>query len=179
MIQGHVDIDFLSEEMLDDIKFTHNIVDDYRKNPLWAELNIPMPNYPTDSLSLWQVYDDQCPLWAFEIKKHFDPWVLHSTITISMLEPGKITPPHKDSLFRLKQTVKNAGIDVSGLIPARVNILLQNKHVGHFLDIQGAQMFNDYVRGDFVVIYPEVIHSCGNIGYRNRYTMQISGFIKK
>jgi hypothetical protein len=179
LIQGHVDIDFLTDKMLEAIKFTHTIDKDYRKNPLWLELQISMPDYPNDSLSLLQVYDDQCPSWAFKIKQQFDSWVFHSTLAISMLRPGKFTPPHRDTLFRLKETVSHANIDVSYLTPVRVNILLQDKHIGHFLDIDGDQMPNNYVRGDYVIIYPEVIHSCGNIGYTNRYTMQISGFIKK
>ena len=178
MIDGNVNLEFLTDEMLSDIDFTHTISDDYYRNPLWDQLGVSMPNYPKESLELKQVYDEQGPSWVFHIKDQFDSWVLHSTVTLSMLAPGKITPPHKDEMYRLQNSAKCSNIDTSKLEPVRVNILLQDKKIGHFFDM-GRLALSNYSKGDYIIIRPGAMHSCGNIGYENRYTMQISGFIAK
>jgi hypothetical protein len=35
---------------------------------------------------------------------------------------------------------------------------------------------NKYKKGDYVVITPDKLHSVANLGYLNRYTMQLTGF---
>lgn len=177
LIKGHVNLDFISDQDLADIKFTHEIAEDFFKNPLWDKWGIPMPEYAVDSLKLLQVYDQDCPEWAFKIKEKFDSWLHFSTVGITLMLPGKINSPHSDSMYRLKKKVTDQDLEVSKLIPVRINVLLQDKKIGHFLDFETGDVIGNYVRGDYVVIYPDIVHSAANVGPYNRYTLQLTGFV--
>ena len=37
----------------------------------------------------------------------------------------------------------------------------------------------DYKKGDFTVIKPNAEHHVANLGYQNRYTLQVTGFAEK
>ena len=177
ILKGHLDIGWVTDQNLSDLNFLHR-VDDYDRNALWPELGIDPPNYPAESIVLYQLFDDECPEWAQRIKEYFDPWILYSGMAITMLQPGHINNPHKDSLYRLKNKVEQNNIDVSELVPVRINMFLQDRKVGHFLDFD-QKVIDSYQRGDFIVIFPNRIHSVANAGYENRYTLQISGFVKE
>jgi hypothetical protein len=179
MIKGHVNLDFISDQDLANIKFTHEIVEDYFKNPIWNRWGIPMPDYATDSMKLLQVFEDDCPSWVFKIKESFDSWLHYSTTGITMMLPGKINAPHSDSMFRLKKSMLDQQLNTESMIPVRVNIFLQDKKIGHFLDFENGDVLGNYVRGDYVVIYPNVVHSAANVGPDNRYTMQLTGFVNE
>mgnify|MGYP001069792772 CR=1 FL=1 len=176
VISGHVDLSYITHDMLTAIEFNEfNEVS--HGNGLWEELGIETPPYHTGSTIVHQTFDTACPVWVKKIKKQFD-WVSHSTVTLNKLTPGNYIPPHADTLFRLKQYLKDHDLDISGSELVRVNIFLQNKEIGHFLDM-GNQAVSSYTKGDYVLIRPGVIHTVANLGYTDRYTMQITGIIKK
>lgn len=177
VLRGHIDISWLTDQHLADLIFLHRI-DDYGRNLIWSELGIDPPKYPEEAVVLYQLFDEECPNWAYQIKKQFDSWVLYSGMAITMLLPGHFNNPHKDTLYRLKTRVAENKIDVSSLIPVRINIFLQDRKIGHFLDFE-QEVIHSYQRGNFVVILPNVVHSAANAGYENRYTLQISGFVDK
>lgn len=176
MISGHVDLSYITPDMLAATKFDEcNEVSD--SNGLWEELGIDNPPYHTGSTVVHQAFDKSCPIWVNKIKNQFD-WVTHGTVTLNKLTPGNYIPPHADTLYRFKQYLKDNDLDINGSEPVRVNIFLQNKEIGHFLDIAN-QAVSNYSKGDYVLIRPGVIHTVANLGYTDRYTMQITGIIKK
>jgi hypothetical protein len=176
VIKGHVDIGFVTESMLNAIEFDE-VNDVPHGNGLWEELGIEQPNYIPGSTDVHQVFDKTCPVWVNKIKAMFD-WVDHGTVTLNKLEPGRFIAPHADTLYRLKCYIKENQIDITDSEIVRINIFLQDKHYGHFLDIEN-EAVSTYQKGDYVLLYPGALHTVGNLGYTNRYTMQITGIIKR
>jgi len=176
VIEGHVDLSFVTDDMLKAIEFNEvNHVP--HGNGLWTELGIPEPDFVPGTTNVHQVFDADCPKWTNKVKQLFD-WVDYGTVTLNKLEPGQFIPPHADTLYRLKEYIKEHDLDITDSELVRVNIFLQDKQIGHFLDI-GNVGIGDYRKGDYVLLYPGVLHTVGNLGYTNRYTMQITGIIKR
>lgn len=173
MYKGHIDIDFLTAEMLAKVKFTHHNHVPYTGG-YWEERGIPIPDYPYDGPWIYQVFDNDCPIWAHEIKHMFDDVLKYQTVTVNMIRPGRFIPPHTDQFYNL---YKNAPEDVKtlNLKPVRLNVFLQNAQVGHFFEMD-MNMWTDYVKGDYTVIKQGIPHSVVNIGCGPRYTLQVSGF---
>jgi len=173
VIKGHVDLNFLTDAMLAATKFAeYNYVAE--ANGTWKELGIPQPDYPSTGPNVLQSFDSACPAWAHQIKDMFT-WVHHKVVTLNCLTPGCFIPPHRDELYRLKQSVLDNKLDVKNLTAVRVNVLLQDKKHGHFLDVNN-QTIEHYAKGDYVYIFPGVLHSVANVGYENRYTLQVTGY---
>ncbi len=174
MFKGHVDIDFVNTELLAKIKFAeHNHVP--WCGGMWDELGVPVPDFPYEGPWVYQTFENDCPLWAHNIKRMFDDLILSPTVTINLLKPGRYIPPHKDLFYRL---LKDAPANVGDRIPVRVNIFLQDAQLGHIFEMDG-ETWMGYKKGDYTVIHKGVVHSVVNIGYQPRYTMQISGFAKQ
>ena len=170
MIRGNLDLSFINDELLDATVFTESNEVSHA-NGLWQELNIPIPsNYKVGAATVHQCFDTDCPAWAHDIKNMF-PWLQHRLVTVNKLEPGSFIPPHRDMFYRLREMTANLATD---LIPVRINVLLQDKKYGHFIDIDNIAL-SDYQKGDYVYIYQGIIHSVVNIGFENRYTLQITG----
>ena len=176
VIKGHVDLSFVTEEMLFNLDFTESSEVSHG-NGLWEELGVKQPNFNTSNTRVWQMFDSLCPPWANKVKRMFN-WIDYSTVTINKLEPGTFIPTHSDTLYRLKQHVKEQNIDTQNYRFVRINIFLQNRYPGHFLDIDNVAI-SQYNKGDYVIISPGVLHTVANLGWTNRYTMQITGITTK
>lgn len=176
MIKGNVNISHITYDMLESLKFNEK-TETKEANGFWKSMGIPTPNFPNDAAIVFQTFGENCPSWINDISSLFSNWVEHSIITVNKLLPGCFIPPHKDTLYRIKQKVKNENIDVSNLYPIRINLFLQDKQLGHIYEMDG-KFLNDYKQGDYVIITPNKYHCVSNIGYLNRYTMQITGFTK-
>ena len=174
MYKGHIDIDFVSTEMLAKVKFTeHNHVP--WGGGLWDEIGVPVPDFPYDGPWVHQSFENDCPLWAHDIKHMFDDKMISSTVTINLIKPGRYIPPHKDLFHRL---LKNSPALAKDLEPVRINIFLQDVQIGHVFEMAG-ETWMDYKKGNYTVIHRGILHSVVNIGYQPRYTLQISGFAHK
>ena len=175
MYKGHVDIDFVNNEMLCNVKFKeHNHVK--WAGGLWDDLGVPVPDFPYDSPWVYQSFEDDCPLWAHDIKRMFNDVLSYSTVTINLLKPGNFIPPHRDQFYKLLKIAHHT--EIKDLEPIRINIFLQDAQLGHFFEMEGETWMN-YKKGDYTIIRRGVLHSVVNIGNENRYTLQVSGFADK
>lgn len=177
MIKGHVNIDFITDDMLAETVFTE-ITEVSHANGLWEELNLAPPVYPIDSPTINQSFADDCPAWAQEVKKLFDNKIQYSMLTMNLVKPGTFIPPHKDKFHRLFEFAKNNNIDLTNKEPVRINLFLQDHKIGHFFEMENEVCMN-YKKGDYAIIRLDKIHSVINIGNENRYTLQVSGFADK
>lgn len=176
MIKGNVDISHITYEMLEELVFIER-TKTREANGYWRTLGMSTPNFPTDSDIVYQNFGDNCADWVNNVIPLFDSWLNHSIVTINKITPGCFIPPHRDTLYRIKQKVSNDNIDISMLVPVRINLFLQNKELGHIFEMEG-KFLDEYKQGDFVIITPNKMHSVANIGCINRYTMQLTGFTK-
>lgn len=160
--------------MLESLEFTER-TETREAGGYWKTIGIEPPNFPKDSDIVFQTYGDNCPSWVNNVSLLFSSWLKYCMVTVNKLTPGCFIPPHRDTLYRIKQKVKNENIDVSKLYPVRINLFLQDKQIGHMFEMEG-KFLDDYKQGDYLVITPNKLHSVSNIGYLNRYTMQLTGF---
>jgi|LauGreDrversion4_2_1035121.scaffolds.fasta_scaffold336744_2 hypothetical protein len=176
MIKGNVNLSHITYEMLEELVFTEK-TKTREANGHWRTFGVSTPNFPADSDIVYQNFGDNCPPWVNNLIPLFDSWLNYSIVTINKLTPGCFIPSHTDELYRIKQKVLAENIDVSSLVPVRVNLFLQNKELGHIFEMEG-KFLDEYKQGDFTFITPNKIHSVANLGYINRYTMQLTGFAK-
>lgn len=176
MIKGNVNISHITYEMLEDLVFTER-TETREAGGYWHALGVDTPNFPAGVDIVHQSYGDNCPAWANNVIALFDSWLKYSMVTINKLTPGCFIPPHQDTLYRIRQKILNEKLDVSMLQPVRINLFLQNKELGHMFEMEG-RFLDEYKQGDFAIITPNKTHSVANLGYINRYTMQLTGFAK-
>jgi len=173
MIKGNVDLSHITYELLENLIFSEQ-TETREAGGFWKTLDVSTPTFPKHSDVVHQTFDLGCPIWAHDIKQQFT-WLMHSMVTINKLTPGCFIPPHKDTMFRIKKKADNEQTDVSSLTLVRINLFLQDKEIGHMFEMDNTYL-NKYKKGDYVVITPDKLHSVANLGYLNRYTMQLTGF---
>lgn len=177
MIKEHIDINFVTDDMLVQTEFKET-TEVGHANGLWEELSVTPPIYPAGSPTIYQSFDDHCPVWAQNIKSMFADKIKYSTVTINLVKPGSFIPPHKDKFYRLLEFVKTNNIDLTNKEPIRINLFLQDHKIGHFFEMEN-QVCMNYKKCDYAIIKMDKIHSVINIGNYNRYTLQVSGFADK
>lgn len=176
MIKGSIDISHINYQLLEQTVFSEK-TETREAGGYWATLGVNTPDFPTNSDIVYQTFGDGCPQWANDIASMFSSWLSSYMIAVNKLTPGCFIPPHKDTLYRIKQKVANENINISNMVPVRINLFLQNKELGHIFEMEG-KFLADYKQGDFLIITPDKSHSVANLGYLNRYTMQITGFAR-
>jgi|TARA_B100001105_G_C22370934_1_gene435005 hypothetical protein len=176
MHKGNVDISHITGEMLYRLKFTQHTNTVYSAG-FWDKLGVPVPDYPHDAPWVWQVFEDDCPPWVEQTKTLF-PWLKYSVVTVNKLMPGCFIGPHNDTLYKLKKKVKDEGHETEEMEAYRINMFLQDRLMGHYFEMDG-DTWLDYKRGDYTIIDPNKIHLVANLGYQQRFTMQITGYAKK
>lgn len=175
MHKGHVDIDYISGEMLYRLKFTEHTHTVY-SGGFWDKQGVPVPDYPYDAPWVYQVFEDDCPPWVKDVKYLF-PWLNYSVVTVNKLMPGRFIAPHQDTLFKLRTKVKDEGLNTEGMEAYRINLFLQDRLMGHYFEMEN-EAWIDYVKGDYTIIERNAIHLVANLGNEPRFTMQITGFAK-
>ena len=78
----------------------------------------------------------------------------------------------------MRQKVKRQDMDIEGMIPVRVNLFLQDRLMGHYIEIEN-KTWLDYKKGDYTIIKPDTVHLVANLGYEPRFTMQLTGYAKE
>jgi|TARA_R110001606_G_scaffold376007_1_gene534477 hypothetical protein len=176
MIRGNVDISFLDERELYITKFLEDTNTAWSSG-YWKDTGQAVPDYPYDSTFVMQTYDNHAPTWAHHIKEMFASWIEHSLVTVNCVKPGRCIPPHRDKFYRLDNLAKKHNWDIVGKTPVRINLFLQDKIMGHHLEIED-QHFTNYIKGDYTYILKDQVHCVSNVSNINRYTLQITGYAK-
>jgi hypothetical protein len=94
-------------------------------------------------------------------------------VTISSIKqpPGQVVPWHRDTFFLLKKKFPKRPQ------PVRALIMLEDWKVGHFVQHDDA-VFTHWLAGDGYIWDEDILHLGANAGMENKYTLQVSGFIK-
>lgn len=174
MIKGTVDISHITYDMLEELVFTER-TETRNAGGFWDTIGTTTPNFPEGSDIVFQTFGDTCPSWVNDVSLLFNDWLKYSMVTVNKLTPGCFIPPHRDTLYRMKQKMQTEKLNVTDLQPVRVNLFLQDREIGHIFEMDG-ECLSSYKQGDFLIITPDKVHSVNNIGYLNRYTMQLTGF---
>ncbi len=88
------------------------------------------------------------------------------------MAPGTVLPAHSDTYARFR--------DIHHIIDPntiwRAVIFLEPWQSGHYFEIDGQPVVN-WQAGDTVVWNNDVPHLAANMGYTDRYTLQITGIL--
>lgn len=95
-------------------------------------------------------------------------------ITVSTIcqPPGNIVPLHRDTFYQINQRYP-ARTEVK----ARANIYLEDWKLGHFIQYCD-NISTHWQAGQGFLWDSTILHLSANAGMENKYTMQISGFLK-
>ena len=94
------------------------------------------------------------------------------TVSSILQPPGCIIPLHRDTFYQISQRFPNR-TDTK----VRANIHLEDWKLGHFLQYNDT-VYTHWSAGDALIWDREVLHLSANAGMQNKYTLQISGFLK-
>lgn len=100
-------------------------------------------------------------------------------VTVSSIcqPPGCVIPLHRDTFFQMKKRFPNDSRQ-----KVRANIYLEDYKVGQFIqyiDEQSKyQTSTNWLQGDGFLWDSEPLHLSANAGMQNKYTLQVSGFLK-
>ena len=176
MIKGHIDLSWLAERDLYNTQFSQE-TNTRGCSGYWEDNNLPIPDYPFDAAFVHQTFDSFAPDWAHKVKDMF-PFIEHSLVTVNCLKPGRFIGPHKDKFFRLINLAEENKWNIKDKTPIRINVFLQDKILGHFLQI-GDHSITEYKKGDYTYIFKDQVHCVSNVSNINRYTLQVTGFAKE
>jgi len=100
------------------------------------------------------------------------------TVSTILQPPGNVITLHRDTFFKFKKDFPN---DLRKKI--RANVFLEDWKVGHILqykDVDGEWKTSTHWRqGEGLLWDSDILHIGANIGLKDKYTLQISGFLNK
>lgn len=95
-------------------------------------------------------------------------------VTVSTIcqPPGNVIPLHRDTFYQINQIYPERTD-----LKVRANIYLEDWKLGHFIQYQD-NISTHWKAGDGFMWDSSILHLSANAGMENKYTMQISGFLK-
>lgn len=114
------------------------------------------------------------PSWNWKIIKLFEEkgWKDIGT-AYYLMTSGTVMPRHQD-LY--KSYVNTFGLVGREKNIRRALIFLEDWSLGHYLDIDN-KAFVEWKKGDVVEWIYDTPHTAANIGFNNRYTLQVTGHL--
>lgn len=111
------------------------------------------------------------PEWMSDVLVQFDMWE-HVGWSVYRMGPGTCLPLHSDTYTRFREIHDLESTDSV----ARAIVFLEDWQSGHYFEIDRYPFVN-WSAGDTVVWYDDVPHIASNMGFTDRYTLQITGKI--
>ena len=100
------------------------------------------------------------------------------TVSSILQPPGNVIALHRDTFFQIKKKYPE---DTRTMV--RANIYLEDWKVGHMIQYQDIndnkkwKTSDNWKAGEGFIWSSEVLHLSANAGMKNKYTLQISGFL--
>lgn len=110
---------------------------------------------------------DNLPESLLKVKEYFD--LDKIVIAINKMIPGQILPYHTDLYNRYRE--QNSIIDIDNIM--RIIVFLEDTKAGHQLWIEDSICIGK--AGDFFGWRSDTKHMAANLGFQDRYVMQITG----
>lgn len=99
------------------------------------------------------------------------------TVSSILQPPGNIIPLHRDTFFQIKKRYPG-----DSRHRVRANIFLEDWKVGHVIQYCKNSRWNthtDWMQCDGLLWDESILHIGANIGFDNKYTLQVSGFLNE
>lgn len=127
--------------------------------------------YTIKNTLIHQLWWDNTQLDYEDIGKQLGMEVI--TISTICQPPGNIIPIHRDTFYQINQRYPERTD-----LKVRANIYLEDWKLGHFVQYND-EISSHWHHGEGLLWDSEVLHLSANAGMENKYTMQISGFLKQ
>lgn len=130
--------------------------------------------YTIKNTLIHQLWWDNTQLDFEDIGKQLGMEVV--TVSTICQPPGNVIPLHRDTFYQISLQHPNRS-DVK----VRANIYLENWKVGHMIQYTDSDSWttsDNWKQGHGFMWDSSVLHLSANAGFENKYTMQISGFVK-
>ena len=118
-------------------------------------------------------HDLENPVILHQIRKEFF-WLENIRVAASLMRPGMILPLHSDRYEFYRQNHSVDQIDDC----VRTIVFLEAWAPGHLLLIDNMQL-SDWAAGDWICWQGDTVHMAANLGHQDRYTLQITGTLKR
>jgi len=125
--------------------------------------------YTIKNTLIHQLWWDNTQLDYEDIGKQLGMEVV--TISTICQPPGNVIPIHRDTFYQISQRFP----DRTGL-KVRANIYLEDWKLGHFIQYNN-EVSTHWHAGDGFLWDSTELHLSANAGMKNKYTMQISGWL--
>jgi hypothetical protein len=95
-------------------------------------------------------------------------------VTVSSVKqrPGCVIPWHRDTFYQITKQCPN-----DFRLKVRANIFLEDRKIGHIIEHQKGLVL-DWKQGQGFLWDSTEEHLGANVGFNDKYTLQISGFLK-
>lgn len=149
----HRDLAYRNEEFNDTQSLAH-----------WRSVGFSQTKFTGD---MYDMRNPQ-PVWIEGFRKIFD-WDLFSW-SVYRMGPGTVLPNHSDTYARFRH-IHNIE-DIQKIF--RAVVFLEDWQGGHYAEYAG-RPFVTWRCGDYVIWQGDTQHAAANLGFTNRYTLQITG----
>ena len=95
------------------------------------------------------------------------------TVSSILQPPGCVIPLHRDTFFQINKRYPDRTEP-----KIRANVHLEDWKLGHFIQYDDT-VYTHWSAGDTLLWDSEVLHLGANAGMENKYTLQVSGFLKE
>ena len=102
------------------------------------------------------------------------------TVSSILQPPGNVVALHRDTFFQINKRFPD-----DKRTKVRANIYLEDWKVGHMLQYQDInnnkkwKTSDNWKAGDGFIWSSDVLHLSANAGMKNKFTLQVSGFLQK
>ena len=128
----------------------------------------------TENTQIRQLWFDETQIDLIDIGNKLNIEVV--TVSSILQPPGNIVPIHRDTFYQINKKYPN-----DKRKKVRANIFLQDWMEGQFIHYEmDGQWHNSthWKAGDGFIWDSQHLHLSGNAGFKNKYTIQVSGFLK-
>lgn len=158
MINGHIPLRVSSDEIRA-LKF-----EDYFQ--CYQQVPETEKYYTKENSSIWQMFDDESPLWVHELSTQVPQDFTQSVVSVINIPPGQTIPYHIDKHYLLQ---KEYGTGETW----RYLIMLEDWKRGHYFEIED-EPYVKWQAGDWVKIPRSAWHLAGNMGTEPFYSAQVT-----
>ena len=131
-------------------------------------------SYNKGNTEIRQLWFDDTQVDYKELEKQLGIVVV--TVSSILQPPGNSVPIHRDTFFQIKKRFPD-----DARLKVRANIYLEPWKIGHFLQYEIDKEWHNsthWSAGDGFIWDHNHLHLSSNAGLSNKYTLQVSGFLK-
>ena len=152
------------EDYHQDLPYVNEEFNDQESLRKWRQLGFTQYKFTGDMYDMRNIE----PMWINPFREVFN-WNLFSW-SVYRMGPGTVLPNHGDTYARFRHIHNIENIQQV----FRAVVFLEDWQSGHYAEYDN-DPFVEWSAGDYVIWQGDTLHTAANVGFTNRYTLQITG----